>query len=175
MMVIAFLIQCNFAFAQGSTVSESEVKAIFLFHFTSFVEWPAHAFNSPTEPLVIGILGKNPFGKSLEDAIRGEHKGEHPIVIKYYANAAEIGKCHILFIVKTNPEELYKTLATLKGKPVLTVGDSPYFTASGGTIKFFVENSKVRLQVNMDAVKQVELVISSKLLRVADILKAPQP
>lgn len=173
--MLILLFSSQLAFAQTTPVSQAEVQSVFLFHFTSFVDWPAKAFSSPSQPLVIGILGKNPFGKHLEDVIRNEKKGEHPIVVKYFSSPEEIGNCHILYIVKTTPEDLNHTLSILKGRNILTVGDSPYFTNNGGMIKFFTENNKVRLQVNKEAANKAELTISSKLLRVAEVINSAGP
>src|SRR5258708_4867014 len=70
--------------AQAAAASEYEVKAAFLFNFSQFVEWPADAFADAQTPLVIGVIGGDPFGHFLDDLVRGEKVNNHPLVIQRY-------------------------------------------------------------------------------------------
>jgi len=158
--------------AQSTPSREYQIKAVFLFNFAQFVEWPAHAFAEAQAPLVIGVLGEDPFGTYLEEIVRGEKINGHPLVVQRYHEAAEAKSCHILFINLTKPGDLKQTLAHLKSQSTLMVGDAPNFIQQGGMIRFFTENSKTRIQVNLEPVKDAELAISSKLLRLADIVSS---
>ncbi len=155
--------------AQSSSTPEYQVKAVFLFNFTQFVEWPPASFASDQAPFVIGVLGENPFGSYLEDVVSGEKMNGHPLVVYHYKNLEEIKTCHILFINKVEINILRDILAGLKGKNILTVSDAPGFLEQGGMIRFFAKNNKIQLQINLDAAKAADLVISSKLLRLAEI------
>ena len=84
--------------AQKGANSEAKIKAVFLYNFTRFVEWPARSFSSETAPFVIGIIGEDPFGAYIEQAIVGEKVNSHPIVIRRFNSIAEIEDCHILFV-----------------------------------------------------------------------------
>ena len=84
--------------AKESTPTEYQIKAVFLFSFVQFVDWPAESYSSPQDPLVIGVLGDDPFGLYLDDAVRDETVGTHPLTVRRYRRVAEIGPCHILFI-----------------------------------------------------------------------------
>lgn len=156
--------------AQMGPVPQSEVKAVFLYNFTGFVEWPGASFTDANAPLVIGVWGDNPFGNYLNDVIANEKKTTHPLQVKYFTRVEDIKNCHILFINKQKPEQISQAITLLKGTSVLTVGDSPDFVKSGGMIRFLNQDNKVRLQINMSAVKNSELAISSKLLRLAELL-----
>lgn len=158
--------------AQSTPSREYQIKAVFLFNFAQFVEWPARAFTEAQAPLVIGVLGQDPFGSYLEEIVRGEKINGHPLVVQRYREAAEAKSCHILFINLTKPNDLKQTLASLKSQSTLMVGDAPNFIQQGGMIRFFTENSKTRIQVNLEPVKNAELAISSKLLRLADIVSS---
>lgn len=146
---------------------EYQVKAIFLFNFTQFVEWPAHAFANNT-PLIIGILGKNPFGNYLNDAIQGEKVNNRPIILEYFSDAEKVENCHILFINLQKSAEIKAALAALKGRSILTVSDANNFTRYGGIIQFFTSNGKIKIRINIDAATDADLTISSKLLHVAE-------
>jgi len=158
-----------FAYGQSTTASEYELKAVFIFNFTQFVQWPATSFSSEHAPLVIGILGEDPFGPYLNDVISGEKVDGHPLVIEHYATAGDIKNCHILFVSKNEITRFGQLAATLKKQNVLTVGDAPTFLMQEGMIKLLTKNNKIQLQINIESVKESNLVISSKLLRLAEI------
>jgi hypothetical protein len=147
--------------------TEYQVKAAFLFNFAKFVEWPSAAFDDPTSPIVIGILGDNPFHDDLANTIRGKKIDEHPLVVKEVHSATETTNCHILFISTSEKKRLPEILTGLKGASVLTVGEMDHFTEAGGMINFVLEKTKIRFQINSDAASTVRLKISSKLLNLA--------
>jgi hypothetical protein len=157
------------AFAQSSP-REYQVKAVFLFNFTQFVEWPVTAFPAPDTPLVIGIVGDDPFGPFLEEAIRDEKAGEHPLQIRRF-QTPEQADCHILFISRSETGRLQPLLDALAGKNILTVSDADNAARRGVMIRFANENNRIRLRINLDAAKRAGLTISSKLLRSAEIVK----
>jgi hypothetical protein len=155
--------------AAGPT--EYEVKAVFLFNFTQFVDWPASAFASPTSPLVIGVLGEDPFGQTLDEAVAGETVNGRPLAVRRYHAIDEIEDCHILFINPPTQRPLPAVLESLRAHNVLTVSDSREFARAGGVIEFVTVDNKIRLQINLDAAKLANLTISSKLLKPARIVK----
>jgi hypothetical protein len=149
---------------------EYQVKAVFLFNFTQFVEWPAEAFVGPTAPLVIGVLGEDPFGAFLDETVRGEKANGRPLVVERYRRVQEIGNCQVLFISRSESDRLGEILAGLAGKPILTVSDIEGFAPRGGVIRLVTVGGKIRLRINLDSAKAAKLSISSKLLRPAEIV-----
>ena len=152
---------------------EYQLKAVFLFNFTQFVDWPANAFENDQSPLVIGVIGENPFGAYLTQTVSGEKINGHPLIIQYYKNEEEIKACHILFVNIRETKKLEQILETIKGRDILTVSDYPDFLKQDGMIKFVTNNNKIKLQINMEACKESKMVLSSKLLRLAEIIKNP--
>jgi hypothetical protein len=155
--------------AQGPVSREYELKAVFLFNFTQFVEWPPAAFSNVQAPLVIGVIGKNPFGTRLEDIVSGEKVNGHEVTVQYYNDAEEIGACHILFINLSDTQKRERAIEVLKGRNTLTVSDIPGFSAEGGMIRLFTRDNRIRFEVNLEASREAGLTISSKLLRLAKI------
>lgn len=154
---------------QKGPSAEHKIKAIFLFNFAQFVVWPEEAFSSPQAPIIIGILGDDPFGSYLNETVKGEKVGTHPLTVKRFSKAEEATESHILFINTSRSDKLSEILPMLKGHHILTVGDTPGFAKTGGIIRFVSENNKIRIRINLDVAKQEELSISSKLLRLAEI------
>lgn len=156
-------------YPQQVTTEAYKVKAVFLFHFAQFVDWPAGSFESEEAPLIIGVLGEDPFGSYLDEVIAGELVNGHRLEVRRFARPEDVVNCHILFVNGDGLGQLRTSLKALREQSILTVGDSPAFIRAGGMIRFFPEASKVRLQINPEAAKASGLVISSKLLRLAEI------
>ena len=157
--------------AQTAPSKEYQIKAVFLFHFAQFVEWPSAAFASADAPLVIGILGEDPFGAYLDETVRGEKVQNRPLEIQRYRRLDEIKICHILFIGSSETETYEEIFPKLQGRSILTVGDAEGF-ATRGMIRFLTERNRIRLRVNVGVARAAGLTISSKLLRAAEIVGA---
>ncbi len=152
------------AAAETAISAEYKVKAVFLFNFTQFVEWPAGAFSSDEAPLVIGILGGDPFDAYLDDLVKGEKVGRRPLVVRRCKSPEEIAGCHILFINRSRAAELPQILERLKGRSVLTVSDLDTFNRQGGMMRLATEAGKIQLKISVAPAKSAGLVISSKIL-----------
>lgn len=153
---------------------EYQIKAVFLFNFAQFVEWPPTAFAGPAAPLVIGVLGDDPFGPALDEAVHGETAGSRPLVTRRFRRVEEIENCHILFISRSEERRLEQVAARLMGRAVLTVSDTEGAAQRGVMIRFFPENKRIRLKIDLEAARAAGLVISSKLLRPAEIVSGKE-
>lgn len=153
--------------AQESQPSEYQIKAAFLFNFAKFVEWPPASFADENAPLVIGILGDNPFSGDLDRIIQNKTINGHPLAIKQFHSPVEARNCQMLFISASEKKRLTEIFEGLRGTSVLTVSETDSFTEAGGMINFIFENKKIRFQINDEAAKSARLKISSKLLSLA--------
>jgi len=156
--------------AQAAVSREYEIKAIFLYNFAQFVDWPPGAFQDEHAPVVIGVLGEDPFGTSLDQAVRGETVNGRPLVVRRFSRIEDVATCHMLFVSRSETARLDRIMSALRGRNVLTVGDTEEFSLRAGMIRFVMENNKVRLRINVDAARAADLAISSKLLRPAEIV-----
>lgn len=156
---------------QEEITKEYQVKAVFLYNFTQFIEWPPDAFAQPDAPLVIGILGPDPFGKYLDETIQGEKVNGHPLVVQRFQTLAEVAHCQVLFISTDEKNQWKPIFEYAKAKHVLTVGDVTNFSRQGGMVRFFPEENKIRIRINLTSVKDADLKVSSKLLRLAEIVE----
>ena len=151
--------------AQSS--SEYQVKAAFLYNFAKFVDWPGDAFGNSNAPLVVGVIGDDPFGGALDQAINGKTINGRPLVVRRLRLGQDLRSCHILFISSSERQRLPQIIQSLRGASVLTVGDMGQFNQQGGIINFILEANKVRFEINSRAADQARLKISSKLLSLA--------
>jgi hypothetical protein len=153
--------------AGAPPTTEYDIKAVFLYHFTQFVRWPEAAFPEADAPFVIGLVGSDPFGRSLEGIIHGESVGRHPLIVRSVSDVTAEYRCQILYF--TEDGENLLDLRRLRTAPVLTVGESDSFYKRGGMIQFFLDRRRIRLKVNLEEARAHSLDISAKLLRVADV------
>lgn len=173
LLLVALLVTGRGLAAQAVRASEYQVKAVFLFNFAQFVDWPADAFPASDTPLVIGVLGNDPFGGALDETVRDERLGGRPFQVRRYQSVDEIETCHILFVSRSEGSRPETILAGLKHRPILTVSDADGFAERGGMIRFVTDRNRIRLQLNLAAAEAAHLTISSKLLRVAEIISRP--
>lgn len=168
-LILAVLfLTLNILSAKAQVSREYQIKAVFLYNFAQFAQWPDSAFSAEKSPIIIGIVGSDPFGPALAETVHDESIQGHPLVIEHYARPADIKTCHMLFVSQPEIRHCDEILKAVKGKPVLTVADSDATAAAGVIIRFAVENNKVHFRVNSDAARVANISLSSKLLRVAE-------
>jgi hypothetical protein len=157
--------------ARGATqADEYQLKAVFLFNFGQFVEWPREVYDSPQAPFTICVLGDDPFGRTLDDVVRGESIGSRSLVVRRYQDPADIVGCHILFVGRGDSRLLPDALAAARGHSVLTVTDAEGAEDLGAIIVLYNDRSRIRMRINLAAARANHLVISSKLLRPAEVV-----
>jgi hypothetical protein len=147
--------------------SEYQVKAAYLFNFLKFVEWPENAFVDSLAPMVIGVVGDDPFGNALPQVVIGKTVQGRDVVVRTYRAGEDLRGAHILFIGSSERKKLPAIFSSLRGSGVLTVADMEGFLDSGGMIQFVPENNRVRFAVNVEAARRAKLKMSSKLLSLA--------
>ena len=150
-----------------------KVKSAFLYNFAKFIQWPARKFDKPDAPLIIGVIGGNPFGPYLAE-LQDKPIGAHHIRIEIYASARDARNCHILFI-KENRTRAARIIGDLHADNVLTVTDEvdeDSFKSVGAVINLVTTaNKTVHFEINVDAARRAELQINSSLLNLAKIVR----
>lgn len=181
---IALLLGCAWFLSQAIAVAadgagaglEYKVKAAFLLNFARFAEWP-DSTNKNKAPLVIGVVGEDPFAETLPGTISGQTAQGRSIEIRYLGAdepAANLVACHILFLSRSaKTEEQAGILEKVRGHPVLTISDRENFIRQGGMVGFVLVDKRVRFDINLRATMSERLVLSSKLLNVANSVIKP--
>jgi hypothetical protein len=162
----AFLLTCITALG-ADVAKEYQIKAAFVYNFTKFVEWPPQSFTDAAEPIVIGIVGKNPFGESLENAVRGRKVGGREIVIVNVTPEMQRRAIHVLFVAAGEEKSFDPKLAP----SALTVGETERFNGLGGMITFISDAEKIRFMVNLEHADEAQLKLSAQLLKLASTVR----
>lgn len=159
--------------APGGISREYAIKAAFLYNFATYVRWPEHAFQGPEHPFVIGLLGQDPFSGTLDRIAREKRVEGRAILVQRFASLDEYIPCHILFVTSSVPASVQEQAIdhVHESSGVLLVGERPGFAARGGVINFYIEQNKVRFEVNVRAAQQQELKISSQVLGLARLVE----
>jgi hypothetical protein len=168
------------AVAQASDSDSSEylIKAGFIYNFAKFVEWPTVAFAQPDSPIVIGVIGTDPFGNLIDRIVENKKIGARGLVVKrvkWNADLKDLRECKILFVGASEKAHVDDLLQIVKSLPILTVGETPGFAERGGVIRFVLEDNRVRFEINVEAARRADLTISSRLLTLARIVQQADP
>jgi hypothetical protein len=166
-LILALLLS---AAVPAAAPDEYQVEAVFLLHFTQFVEWPAQVFATANAPFIIGVLGQDPFGPALDEAVRGETVNGRPLVVKRFAAAADLSPCQILFIDRSAVNDARDVIDSLSHTGTLTVSNVEVPPPADVIIRFLNEDRRIRLRINVDYARNAGLTISSKLLRPSQVV-----
>jgi hypothetical protein len=150
-------------YSEASVYNEYQVKAAFLYNFPKFVELPGD------DSLSLCIIGNAPFGDAMQ-ALEGRVTAGKRLTVKRVGSAEAISSCQILFISSSEKGNIEAIMKYARHKQILTVGDTPDYPYRGVIINFYMENNKVRIEINIDAAQQSKLKINSKLLNLAKII-----
>ena len=160
------LVFCAVSTRGGGAPTEYQLKAAFIYNFAQYVQWPAPEGN-PHRPFVIAVIGRDPFGVALDDAVNGQSVDQRPIVVRRMTRMEDVSNCNILFICGSERANLLRILALLRHAPVLTIADMERFGESGGMINLVTERKRVRFDVNLSAMERAGLKAGSQILRLA--------
>ena len=169
--LLAFLLSSLLPGAAGaSEFDEYAVKAAYLYNFAKYVEWPPGTFASADAPLLICIVGDNPFGDALS-ALSGKMIENHPVEMRRLSVTTDLNPCHIVFVSRAEQGRFKTLLAKLARQPILTVSDISDFAQAGGMIGLIETDQRIRFDINLTATRQARLKLSSQLLKLATIVE----
>jgi len=155
--------------------TDYQVKAVFLFNFAQFVEWPSNAFANENSDMVIGILGDDPFGAILDQTVKGEVVHGRKIAVRRLSAEDSVDGCQILFISRSESDRVESLLRSLRGTSILTVSEQDRFCEQGGIINFVRRDQNVRLEINRPVAESAGLKINARLLSLARLVETETP
>lgn len=155
----------------GAAHSEDEIESAMLYNFTKFVEWPEGALGASGNSVVVGVWGADPMAPVLAAALRNRTIYGHPVVVRRLDSLAEAKSCAVLMVGSWDRKEIARIVGSVAHSAVLTIGERAQFARLGGVIAFIRDGSRVRFEINLDAAERAHLQVSSKLLRLAAVLR----
>lgn len=148
-----------------SEEANAKIKAIYIYNFTKYIEWPD---NYKEGNFVIGVLGTNlALVNELNKMASSKTVGTQKFEIKNVAAASDCAKCHIVYILSDNSAQLSDVIGKVKGKSALIVTDKSGLATKGAGINFFVDDNKQKIELNRSNIEKYKLKVASTLVNMA--------
>lgn len=157
--------------AQAVEADEYQVKGGFLLSFARFVEWPSQSQVGLKDEIRVCVLGNGEVSLILSEVLHGKSAGRRDVMVRRVEDLGGVTWCRIVFITKSAEMEPEMVVNSLGAASILTVGETAGFAANGGMVNFTSDQSKVRFEINEGAARRAGLKISSKLLRLAELVE----
>ena len=154
------------ALADVGALREYDVKAACLFNIAKYTDWPATAFARPGDPVIIGVLGDDPFGGVLDRIVKGRVINSRPVLVRRASRAQELADAHIVFIGSSERARAAQICAALETSNAMCIGDLEE-TAPFAAINFSVAAGRTVFTVNLARASRAGVRLSSKLLHLA--------
>ncbi len=167
-IVLGFLSAPSAVLSEEGPAREYDLKAAFLYNILKFVDWPDEIQIRPH--LVIGILGEDPFGASIE-VLRNKMIGRRIVVIRRGSSVQALKRCDVLFVSRSETDRLERIVRSVLPMHTLVVGDTAGFAERGVMVNFFLLDRKVRFEINVEAARRAKLTISSQVLRLGRVIR----
>ena len=159
-------------YADEITANEYSLKTAFLYNFARLVDWPENMVSQNASTMQICLIGDDLFGDAL-DVLRNKKAHNKQLIVKRHVQLNDVAECQLLFISESEQDNLHKILQITSQYPVLTISELPNFVQQQGHIRFFLRADKtLSLEINLDAIKQSRLKISSRILSLAKIINS---
>lgn len=168
MRLCLLLLLINPVHAESTSIPE--VRALYLYNFAMFIRWPDKAFPTRNSPIRYCVLGGRALRRTLARLLENEKVKGHPLVLEPPETPIDASHCHLLYVDDTLTDDEDQLITALENQPVLTVGASRSFPHNGGMIALVRKGRRIRPLVNMKAVEQSGIRISSKLLQLSTLL-----
>jgi hypothetical protein len=171
-VLLSLTVMTSTTFGQSSASREYKVKVAYLYNFSKYVTWPPESFSSKTAPFIIGILGPDPFGATLDAVAASKKANDRVVTVKRFETIEQYEHCHILFVAGETQSEIHSQVLTkTRGLPVMVIGEAKGFAQDGGTVEFFNDsNDTIGFSINIDSVKRQNLVVQAQVLKIASIV-----
>ena len=154
---------------EGQTVSAPELKAAFLYNLALFAEWPADVMPAGI-PVVMCIDNDRSVADALERTSRGRSVQGREVIVRYLDEGAPVAGCHQLYIGGTDLKRSLAVIRTVKSAGVFTVSTAARFANSGGIAELFLDDDRMRIAVNINALQRARVRLSSRVLELAKIV-----
>jgi hypothetical protein len=165
--IVLFLLLSLFSSIKAQNIEEYALKEVMIFKITTLIEWPEDSkVCSANEPVVISIIGENPFKGQLKKLADSDYRKikKKQAIVRYIQNPEEIADSDILFISSSERYDISKILKYIQNKPILTIGDTKGYVEKGVMIEFALYSGKMRIKINKKQADKSKIYINSQLL-----------
>lgn len=166
--VVALSAAANVAAMEPASKPEYLVKAQIIRKLLDYLDWPNIEAG---RPLVVAVIEPSPFDDYLVKQLENSVVKGRPLKLRYLRGLSQLGQCDVVFVPEASEENLTTILAGLKGKPIISIGDTPGFASRGVVVNLTLVDRLTRLEVNVTALKGSGVTLSPQVLKNATIVK----
>jgi hypothetical protein len=148
---------------RAGEVTDVQAKAAFLLNVTRFVEWP----HDETKSLTICVAADAALHGAIDQIVRGRVVSGRELRLRRLTAGEAPRECQVLFLAALPASDAADVIRRTQG-PVLTIGETLQFLRDGGMVRVFIEEQRIRFQIDHKAAEAAGLRISSQLLMLAD-------
>lgn len=153
----------------------SSVKASLLANFAKYTTWPEGTFSTPETPLIIGVLGSEALIEIIDQTAQKTH-GSRRIVVRAISTVDEAIQCHLVYITEEERKNEAAWFTALRGKPIVTVGESGQTIRRGGQLEFAIEKDRLKFDASWPAMEAAGVKFKSDMLKFArNVFRSVEP
>ena len=153
-----------FTLAPRPEETNAKIKAIYIYNFTKYIEWPE---SYKQGNFVIGIIGtNNELINELNKMATVKTVGNQHLEIKSISPNSDIG-CHIIYLLSDNSTQLGEVVEKNKNKSTLIITDKAGLAAKGAGINFVIQENKQKIELNKSNIERYKLKVASSLVELA--------
>lgn len=157
------------ATAQPRATSLQDLAAAYILKFSTFVQWPAQAFRTPSDPVILGVMDDPELAQALRQAVRGKQVEGRPLLVRELAPSDPVRGLHVLVLPQAGHPARQRVERELAGLPILTVATPQRGRVPGrgaAMVQLVLENDRLRFDVGMPP-RELGLRISALMLSAA--------
>lgn len=149
---------------------ESIIKAAFIEKLTRFIAWPGQDIQTSDDPFQLCVINEDSFDGALDRLASVTQVKGRILVIQYLKSIKAIKDCDVLFISGSMSKRLDAVLMHVRGRPVLTIGDTDGYADRGVMVNFFVDEGKLRFEINHKAAMAAKIKVGSRVMKLARLV-----
>lgn len=155
--------------SQNHSEDEHLFKAIFIYNFAKFTDWPEAVWKEHNAPLVLCTTGKDELVDGL-NWLGGKVVSGHIVHILSLKNTVDSKSCHVLYIALSEQGHYKDILKSMEGRSVLTISKIPHFAGSGGIVELYRKDARTLFIIDLGLARKVGLMLSASLLNMAVVV-----
>ncbi len=164
----------NLPSSYAAPTEQQSVQALLTLNLARFTQWPSTLTQQSKQSFKLCVIGDNVVQQSFVN-LGFQRINKKPLKLINKSRLRHFDQCHALYINGLNKNTLTQLLLELKNQPILTLGENIDFLKSGGMVALTKVDDKITLNINLQNVKNAKLIISSRILKLAQIFNFPYP
>lgn len=161
-LLVLIVVTLDPASAQQGAYDAAQVKAAFLYHFSTYVQWPSPAASG--DSITIAVMGDDDVARHLAQFLPGRRIEGRAVEVRRVARVLDLTNEEVLFIGSDYNDQLGALTAAVGTRPMLVVTDAENGLDRGGMVNFQLVDSRVRFEVSLRRAEEARLTLSSRLL-----------